>query len=85
MFNSVYLLQDMNQNLLLISLSLKLMYRIGILEIEAFVLIPNNMRNSTIKERLREMRLLWADKISVIAKITLTSLGPISQAIIETN
>ena len=54
MFNSVYLLQDMNQNLLLISLLLKLTYRIGILEVEAFVLIPNNIRNSTIKERLRE-------------------------------
>ena len=31
------------------------------------------------------MRLLWADKISLIAKIILTSLGPFSQAIIETN
>ena len=52
MFNSVYLLQDMNQNILLINLSLKLTYRTGILEVEAFVLIPNNVRNSTIKERL---------------------------------
>ena len=54
MINSVYLLQDMNQNLLLISLLLKLTCRIGILEVDTFVLIPNNIRNSTIKEKLRE-------------------------------
>lgn len=53
MFNNVYILQKILVKILFfINLSLKLITRIGILELKPYVLIPNNTKNNTIWRRL---------------------------------